>query len=228
MSAAYRSDRTLRRFIDPALDYLRRSGAEVRFGRRLRGLASTGGRATVLDFGAEKIELAPNDAVVLAVPPVAAANLVPGLIVPDLSHAVVNAHFRLPSPAALPAELPFLGLIGGVAQWLFVRGDIASVTVSAADALAAEPAETIAWKTWNDVAVALDLEPDVLPTYRILKERRATFSQTPDQIRRRPGMREAVANVYLAGDWIDTGLPATIEGAVRSGYAAAKAIAAAT
>ena len=124
--------------------------------------------------------------------------------------------------------MPFIGLIGGVAQWLFVRDDIASVTVSAADALAAESAEVIARKTWNDVAAALGLERDALPTYRILKERRATFAQTPEEMRRRPSVhagRDAFANVYLAGDWVDTGLPATIEGAVRSGYMAASAIA---
>ena len=212
-------------FVDPALEFLRHRGAVVRFGHRLRAIAAGQGRATHLDFGGETVALERGESVVLAVPPSAVAGLVPGLTVPRHSHTVVNAHFRLPAPAGLPAELPFLGLIGGVAQWLFVRGDVASVTVSAADILAAEPAETIARKTWNDVALALGLEWDVLPTYRILKERRATFSQTPQEIRRRPAMREAFANVYLAGDWVDTGIPATIEGAVRSGYMAARAIA---
>ena len=240
--------------VDPALEFLRRRGAAVRFGRRLRAMACWQGRATQLDFGARTAALGRDDSVVLAVPPSAAASLLPGLVVPERSHTVVNAHFRLPEPSAgetsptadaqgsagispvagdvlpcksagLPAELPFLGLIGGVAQWLFVRGDIVSVTVSAADALALEPAETIARKTWNDVAIALGLERDALPTWRVLKERRATFAQTPDEVRRRPAMREVCANVLLAGDWVHTGLPATIEGAVRSGQMAARAIA---
>ena len=212
--------------VDPALEFLRRRDADVRFGRRLRALTCWQGRATHLHFGARTVALEPDDAVVLAVPPSAASSLVPGLVVPERSHAIVNVHFRLPVPAALTPELPFLGLIGGVAQWLFVRDDIVSVTVSAADALALEPAETIARKTWNDVAIALGLERDALPTYRVLKERRATFAQTPEQTRRRPTMREAFANVLLAGDWVHTGLPATIEGAVRSGHMAARAIAA--
>ena len=212
-------------FVDPAIDFLRRRGAVVRFGCRLRGMAFGQGREAHLDFGRQVVALGRDDTVVLAVPPSAAASLVPGLVVPMQSHPVVNAHFRLSAPAGLPAELPFLGLIGGVAQWLFVRGDVASVTVSAADALAAEPAETIARRTWRDVATALDLEGDVLPPYRVLKERRATFAQTPDEMRRRPSMRDAFANMYLAGDWVDTGMPATIEGALRSGYTAARAIA---
>lgn len=211
--------------VDPALEFLRRRGAVVRFGRRLRAMTCWQGRATHLHFGARTVALERDDSVVLAVPPAAASSLVPGLVVPERSHTVVNAHFRLPAPAGLTPELPFLGLIGGVAQWLFVRDDIVSVTVSAADALALEPAETIARKTWNDVATALGLERQPLPTYRVLKERRATFAQTPEEVRRRPTMREAFANVFLAGDWVHTGLPATIEGAVRSGQMAARGIA---
>ena len=102
---------------------------------------------------------------------------------------------------------------------------MASITISAADTLAGEPAEEIARKTWRDVATALHLDPIALPAYRVVKERRATFAQTPGEVRRRPGTRTAFANLYLAGDWIDTGLPATIEGAIRSGHLAARAVA---
>ncbi len=210
-------------FVDPALDLLRRRGADVRFGHRLRAVAYADGRARRLDFGADAVALGAGESVVLALPPAAAARMVPSLTVPEGSHAIVNAHFRLSAPAGLPADLPFLGLVGGTAQWLFVRGEVASVTVSAADALADEPAEAVARKTWRDVAAALGLDPDEAPAYTVVKERRATFAQTPAEARRRPGTRTGFANVYLAGDWTDTGLPATIEGAVRSGRAAARA-----
>ena len=214
-------------FVEPALALLRGRGAAIRFRHRLRGLAFAGGRVQRLDFGAHTVALRDGDSVVLALPPPAAARMVPGLTVPEGSHAIVNAHFRLSAPAPLPAELPLLGLVGGTAQWLFVRGEIASVTVSAADALADEASEAIARKTWRDVARALALDRDALPPYSIVKEKRATFAQTPAQARRRPRTRTALANLYLAGDWIDTGVPATIEGAARSGHMAAGAIAAA-
>ena len=212
-------------FVDPALELLGKRGATVRFGRRLRRIACTDARATHLDFGSESVALQEGESVVLAVPPGAAAGLVPSLTVPEESNTIVNAHFRLPEPARLPADLPFLGLIGGTAQWLFVRGDVASITISAADALAAEPADALARKTWNDVAAALELRRVPLPAYRVVKERRATFAQTPEEVRRRPKTRSGFANVFLAGDWIDTGLPATIESAVRSGHLAAQAVA---
>jgi uncharacterized protein with NAD-binding domain and iron-sulfur cluster len=59
----------------------------------------------------------------------------------------------------------------------------------------------------------------------VVKERRATFAQTPSALAQRPPSRTALANLALAGDWTDTGLPATIEGAIRSGFKAAQLIA---
>ena len=211
-------------FVDPAVDLLHRRGAVIRFATRLRDVTYRSAEARGLDFGTETVTLEDDDSVVLTLPPTAAASLVPDLTVPEESHAIVNVHFRLSGPAGLPAELPFLGLIGGTAQWLFIRGDMASTTTSAADDMVDEPPDVIARKTWRDVAAALGRDPDPLPPYRVVKEKRATFAQTPAQARRRPGTRSRFANVYLAGDWIDTGLPATIESAVRSGHMAARAI----
>ena len=212
-------------FVNPALDFLHRRGAAVRFGHRLRRIAYAGGAASRLRFGAETVVLRGGDSVVLALPPLATAGLVPGLSVPEQSHAIVNAHFRLPEPAGLAADLPLLGLIGGTAQWLFARGDVVSITVSAADSLATEPADVIARKAWADVATALGFGRDTVPVCRVIKERHATFAQTPEGARRRHGTRTKFANLYLAGDWIDTGLPATIESAVRSAHMVAHAVA---
>ncbi|MFZ0693154.1 MAG: hydroxysqualene dehydroxylase HpnE [Alphaproteobacteria bacterium] len=217
-------------FIDPAIAKLGNAGADIRFNRRLRTLEIQDDAVAALDFGDEKILLAPKDSVVLAIPPENAAQLLPSLPVPRDFSAIVNAHFRLPQTAR-PTSLdgPLLGIIGGVSEWMFRRGDVASVTVSAANALATEDAETIAAKVWPEVVQALSLPAtctDSLPPHRIIKEKRATFAQTPESLSLRPKTRTAISNLFLAGDWTDTGLPATIEGAIRSGFAAAAAIAA--
>ncbi len=209
-------------FVDPALGFLRRSGAAIRFGRRLRGIVRADGRAAALDFGTDTVALGKRDGAVLALPPSAAAALMPEIDAPAGSQPIVNVHFRLPGPADLPFGSPFLGLIGGTAQWLFARGDVASVTVSAAGGLSELPAATVAERTWADAASALGRKRIPLPPHRVVKERRATFAQTPGNLRKRPGTRTALANLWLAGDWTDTGLPATIEGAVRSGHRAAR------
>ena len=63
-----------------------------------------------------------------------------------------------------------------------------------------------------------------LPPWQIVRERRATFAATPAQNARRPGAQTAWDNLVLAGDWTATGLPATIEGAIRSGARAAQRV----
>jgi len=207
-------------FVDPALDYLTGKGAEIRFNNRLRALDLDGGRLRALDFAGATVVLEPDDQAVLAVPAWAAADLVPALNGPEGAHAIVNAHFRLPAP--VPAVPPLVGLVGGTAQWVFLRGDVASVTVSAADGLAAEANEAIALRLWPEVRAALGLADRPLPPWRIVKEKRATISQTPAEDRRRPQAETAWRNLVLAGDWTATGLPATIEGAIRSGFRAAE------
>lgn len=211
-------------FVDPALASLRQAGAEVSFNARLRALRLDAGRALALDFGGEPIALAPADRVVLAVPPAVAAELLPGLAVPDESRPIVNVHIRLDAPPRLPEGLPFLGLVGSWADWLFVRGDVVSLTVSAAQGLAEESGDRIGECLWRDTALALGLPMEPRPALRVIKERRATFAQTPASLARRPPARTRWSNLLLAGDWTDTGYPATIESAVRSGRAAAQLI----
>jgi uncharacterized protein with NAD-binding domain and iron-sulfur cluster len=78
----------------------------------------------------------------------------------------------------------------------------------------------MAQKIWRDVATVAGL-PDRLPPWQIVRERRATFAATPEQNALRPAAETSWDNLFLAGDWTATGLPATLESAVRSGYRAA-------
>ena len=206
-------------FIDPALGFLKWRGTRLRWHARVGALAiGANGVNQIRLADGETVSLGADDAVVLAVPPLAAAALVPGLTTPTQCRAIVNAHFRLTQRVVAPF---ILGLVGGVGHWLFVRDDVASVTVSAACALADEANDRIAARLWPEVALALRLDRDAGMAWRVVKERRATFAQTPDEMRRRPAARTAHPNLFLAGDWTDTGLPATIEGSVRSGNTAA-------
>ncbi len=210
--------------VDPAVEILRSGGAAVRFGMRLRAMDFEGYRVHQLDFGRERVSLLRDDHVIIALPPWEVAPILPSILVPRTTQPIVNVHFLLPCLGAMPADLPFVGIIGGTVQWIFVRGDVASVTVSAAVELVAQPAEIIATNTWKEVAQVLGHNGGTLPPYRVIKERRATFAQTPDELTRRPKMRTDYSNIYLAGAYVDTGLPATIESAARSGHAAAGAI----
>ncbi|WP_036293977.1 hydroxysqualene dehydroxylase HpnE [Methylosinus sp. PW1] len=205
-------------FIEPALATLAARGAAPRFAARLKGIQFAGERATALDFGDDKIAIGANDRIVLAVPPWAAQELVPGLVAPDDFRGIVNAHFKIAPPPGQPA---LLGMIGSLTEWLFAFEDRLSVTISGADRLMDEPRESLAERIWAEVAAATGL-PAELPPWQIVKEKRATFAATPAQQQRRPDATTRWRNLFLAGDWTATGLPATIEGAIRSGYRAAE------
>ena len=113
-----------------------------------------------------------------------------------------------------------LGVIGGTAEWIFTFPDRISVTVSAAEAIVDRDRAQLAQSLWSDVCAALAISVP-LPAWQIVKEKRATFAATPAQDARRPQTATRWRNLFLAGDWVQTGLPGTIEGAVQSGEAAA-------
>jgi len=125
--------------VDPALAFLAKHGAEVRFGARVRALEFVGDRVVELSFDTGTVALPAEDAVILAVPAAIAARLVPELVVPDDYAPIVNAHFRCAAPTA-PA---FIGLVGGTAEWVFRKREVLSVTVSAADRIVDRPAEEL-------------------------------------------------------------------------------------
>ena len=97
----------------------------------------------------------------------------------------------------------------------------------AAEKIVDQSAEEIAAALWSDIRRVFHLEGNFTDTaWRIVKEKRATFAQTPEDVRRRPKTKPSItANLFLAGDWVDNGLPATIEGSLRSGRWAAQAVA---
>ncbi len=205
-------------FVEPALAYLTAQSGMIHFGQRLRRIVFEGDRVAALEFPENRIAITSEDRIVLALPPWVARDLVPELSVPTEFRSIVNAHFKTTAPDGAPA---MLGLINSAAEWVFTFPGRISVTVSAADGIVDRDREDLAQLLWADVAKALNL-PLQLPIWQIVKEKRATFAATPEQNALRPGPKTVWKNLTLAGDWIQTGLPATIEGALRSGQTAAR------
>jgi squalene-associated FAD-dependent desaturase len=205
-------------FIEPALAYIEARGGAIAFGRRLREIAFDAGRAAALDFGDGRIAIEEGGAVILAVPPWTAQTLVPGLEAPSEFRAIVNAHYRIAVPQHVPK---ILGVINGTVEWVFAFPDRLSITISGADRLTGRPREELAASLWREVSAVTGLPAD-LPPWQIVNEKRATFAASPEQDAKRPGPKTQWRNLFLAGDWTQTGLPATIEGAIRSGERAAR------
>jgi hydroxysqualene dehydroxylase len=207
-------------FIEPSLKYLRDRDAAVRLNHELRSLRFAEGRIAALDFGTETVTLGTDDAVILAVPNHAAAALVPDLQIPQGHRAIANAHFRIEVP---PSQPPMLGIINGTTEWIFAFAGRLSVTISNADRLMDVPRAMLAQTIWREVSRATGIAAE-LPPWQIVRERRATFAATPEENAKRPGAQTPWGNLVLAGDWTATGLPATLESAVRSGNRAAEVV----
>ncbi len=207
--------------VDPAMSLLNAAGVNVRFGARVRALEFDATRVQALDVDETHIAINAGDLVILAVPAWIAQTLVPGLQAPPAGQAIVNVHYRLVT--SVTGDAPrIVGVVGGLAQWVFARDDMASVTISAADSIVNDAPEDIARTCWPEVAAALEIDSRVEPPARVVKEKRATFAQTPKAVKMRPSVTTKYPNLLLAGDWTATGLPATIEGAIRSGFTAAR------
>ena len=212
---------------------LERAGGTVVTGAAVATLAlDPGGVEAVVLRDGTRVEA---DAVVLAVPVAALLRLLP----PALRHVepfralagvatspIVSVHLWLDRAVGWGA--PFLGLLGGRAQWLFDCGPatggghrLASVTSGARFWDAASDDEIAAEVLADATAVLPALRAARVPRTLVVRERHATLSLTPAADAVRPGVETPVANLFLAGDWIQTGLPATIEGAVIAGRAAA-------
>ncbi len=116
-----------------------------------------------------------------------------------------------------------IGVINAMSEWIFTFEGRVAVTISDAGEWFDTPREKLAQDIWREVAAVLNMPAD-LPPWQLVRERRATFAATPEENAKRPGPVTQWDNLFLAGDWTDTGLPATLESAVRSGNAAAELV----
>lgn len=204
--------------VEPAIELLRKKGAGVHFGHELRSFTMAGERVSELKFGeGDVITLGADDVVIMAVPAWSAKNLLPGVKTPTEMRAIVNAHFNYVPPAG---HAPIIGVVGGIVEWLFAFHNRLSITISNADRFVNVPREEFAQQIWDEICKVSNIQAP-LPAWQIVRERRATFAATPAQNALRAGTRTDFKNLFLAGDWTDTGLPATIEGSIRSGDRAA-------
>ncbi|KVC37305.1 hydroxysqualene dehydroxylase HpnE [Burkholderia pseudomultivorans] len=210
-------------FVDPALRMLQHGGAQIRLRSRLDAFefGAHGNAVDAVAIGAERIELAPGDAVVLAVPPEVAQPLVPDLTAPDTFSAVVTAYFAVEPPAGSPLDTT---VVNGVVDAVRSGDGQLAATIHDAARWLDMPHDTLARRIWEDVARVTGANPATLPAWQLAIEPRAGFAAVPSQEMKRPAVRTRWTNLVLAGDWIATGLPATIEGAIRSGQLAADAL----
>jgi len=218
----------------PAATAIERLGGAIETGPAVRAVGIAGGVAKGVSVEGRKD--VPADAVILAVPPSAALALVPEELrgapgvagIERLRGApIVSAHFWFDREFPTPR---MAGFLDGPIHWLFTppmqpeRGRYVTLVVSGAHDLVGRRPEEISLVARRELERYVPQSRDVpMSDSLIVKEPQATFAATPDEQPDRPGTATPIANLFLAGDWTDTGLPATLESAVVSGERAAAA-----
>jgi hydroxysqualene dehydroxylase len=218
-----------------AAAYIKARGGCVQTGRGVKQLLIAEGVCRGVDLGSgEKIEGVP---VIAAVPWHQLAAVLPGDLLrtePFFAAALalrpapiisINLWFDAPI-----TDLEFVGLRGTTIQWLFDKSRILSADDHYVSLVLSGAHEHVSRSKEELLAIALRELGEMLPAVRkvkllhalVIKERYATFSPSPEAEPLRPPARTPIRGLFLAGDWTATGLPATIEGAVQSGYTAAR------
>jgi squalene-associated FAD-dependent desaturase len=220
-----------------ARDFIEKAGGSVRTRAAVKQFVIDGKLVAAAELvTGERVEA---DSFISAVPPNSVAHLIPpGHRNGDLagisalgSSPILSINLWFDRPIT---DKEFVGLLGTRIQWLFNKDAIFSLDrLSNQVALVISAArDYVDWPSSRIVEMAIEelrtLFPPareaVLVHKRVIKERDATLAHTVDSDRLRPGPNTPLDNLFLAGDWTDTGLPATIESAVLSGYRAAARI----
>ena len=207
--------------IKPAIKRILEQGNQINSNTRLKKIIFKNNFAEKMIFNKNTINIGKDELVVLAVTPNIVSKILPNIKTPKKTNCILNIHFKLNqkhNEIKLPNSSFFVGVIGGTVDWIFKKKNILSVTISAANYLNNFENEKISEIVWQDVKKVFNLDTIKKPKYKIIREKMATFVQSPEEVLRKPKMYTEYKNVFLAGDWIDTGLPATIEGGITSGY----------
>lgn len=227
-----------RLYVDDALEYLRARGAKIRLGQPMRAIETEGEavRGVVLRNG-DRIE---TRTVVSAVPP---APLLSALPESARRHPVFADAGRLGTSPIINVwafvdrapfvDAPFVGLIASPLHWLFDRSRIEGLdddrvlincTISGARGMVDDRPPSLVELLRAELARFFPDRPVTVHEAKVVKEKRATISHAAGTYQRRPATRSPIKGLLLAGDWVRTGLPATIESACQSGHDAAKAV----
>jgi squalene-associated FAD-dependent desaturase len=118
----------------------------------------------------------------------------------------------------------FYGLLNSPLHWIFVKEKHINIVISDADYLAEKSKEEIYEFVMDELIQYTSIVRDDIKQYKIIKEKRATFVPAITTSGKRPNSKTSIRNLLLAGDWTNTGLPSTIESAVKSGRIAAEQV----
>lgn len=194
---------------------------EIYYNTKLLKIETQFGRAAQLNFNNRQIDLGAEDKVIMALDNRSCAKL---LNAEELPHnSIINIFYHTSQKIFLPGGASFIGVVNGIADWIFVNDDILAVTISAADENIFNLQE-LARDIWKELDRLRGVNSAFIPPFKAFKHKHATIAQDVLTNERRPDdASTAYPNIFIAGDWTMKNFPCCMETAVLSAKRAVKA-----
>jgi hydroxysqualene dehydroxylase len=208
-------------FCTPAEDFLKKSGSEIVCSERVLSLEKDRSKNKITKIFTNKRIIKDFSNVISAVPLYSLNKILKYDIAGDFRphySPILSVHFK--SEKVLFSER-FIAVTDSPIHWIFKHPEHYTIVISNADDLLILSNEELTNLIIKELKNQFSVSENDIKNLRIIKERRATFTPSADLLFTRPQSRTDFNNLFLAGDWTNTGLPATIEGAVLSGRKAA-------
>ena len=200
--------------INPAVTFLKKKKIQVNYSSLLQKIFIEDNKVKKLIFKDKTIDILDKDLVVLALPPSGVKKIIPSLNLPEEHNTIINIHFKIKLKNNNKPKI--IGLVNSITQWIFVKNDYISITLSAANSYSKVDKYQLISKIWNEVVLCFGLKNKKLPIFRIVMEKKATYNQSPENnhlVQKISGLPD---NLKLIGDWTEFNFPCTIESSIIS------------
>ena len=209
--------------VDPASLFIQKNGGKIISSETVKELVVKNQK--IVSIKSEKNIYDEFDYVISAIPLYALEKIISKKILNidlELDYStILNIHIWLKENTL---QDKFYGLLDSPLHWIFVKEKHINIVISNADYLADKSKEEIYNFVVEELMQYTSIVKEQIQYYKIIKEKRATFVPAINILDKRPNSKTSIKNLFLSGDWTNTGLPSTIESAVKSGRIAAELV----
>ena len=209
--------------IKPSIIQIKKNGGQINFGNLLKKIDVTDNYVNELSFINHKIKVNKNDKVIIAIPPTNLSKLLGNCSLPEQYNTILNLHFKIKQRDLKLFQKPIVGFINSITQWVFVKSNHLSITVSNANDLNITNTEELIANVWNEIRKYIK-KKIIYESVQIVREKKATYVQSPNNINLVKKFNKIPENMIIAGDWTQYNLPCTIEASILSGKNAIETI----
>ncbi|MDC3091490.1 oleate hydratase [Rickettsiales bacterium] len=203
--------------IKPIIEFLKIHGVLIKYKRILKNIEVNNGLITKLNFNNKEIKINKEDRVVICLPPNSLGKIMPQIQLPQQFNTILNIHFKIHKDVINNLKIPILGMLNSITHWIFLKKNYISITISSANKYNDISSEKIAEMVWHEISLALGLSGLKIPDFKVLREKKATYEQSPKNYKVIQKISKLPSNLRLAGDWTEKNLPSTIESSILSG-----------